>query len=116
MRVVRRQFPVLPAYAKTINKEQGQEEEVLGLDLRDDVFSHGQLYVAVGRPRAKRRYGAHHAAPRVRRPRARRQCRVSRAATNGRSALAVVRGERARSTGAPADTATDNDRRKGRHH
>ena len=53
MRVVRRQFPVLPAYAKTINKEQGQEEEVLGLDLRDDVFSHGQLYVAVGRAHAQ---------------------------------------------------------------
>ena len=46
---MRRQFPVLPAYAKTINKEQGQEEDVLGLDLRDDVFSHGQLYVAMGR-------------------------------------------------------------------
>ena len=53
IRVVRRQFPVLPAYAKTINKEQGQEEDVLGLDLRDDVFSHGQLYVAMGRAHAQ---------------------------------------------------------------
>ena len=41
------------AYAKTINKEQGQEEDVLGLDLRDDVFSHGQLYVAMGRAHAQ---------------------------------------------------------------
>ncbi len=34
------------AYAMTINKSQGQTFSHVGLHLADDVFSHGQLYVA----------------------------------------------------------------------
>jgi len=33
----------------TINKAQGQSLKVAGMDLRDDCFSHGQLYVACSR-------------------------------------------------------------------
>ena len=33
----------------TINKSQGQTFKHVGLDLRGDVFHHGQLYVAVSR-------------------------------------------------------------------
>ena len=44
----RMQFPVR-CYAMTINKSQGQTLKHVGLDLRGDVFCHGQLYVAVSR-------------------------------------------------------------------
>lgn len=47
----RRQFPVLPAYAITINKAQGQTFERVGIDLPASVFAHGQLYVALSRSR-----------------------------------------------------------------
>jgi hypothetical protein len=43
----RRQFPVRLAFAMTINKAQGQSVHYVGLDLREPVFSHGQLYVAL---------------------------------------------------------------------
>ena len=43
------QFPVRCCYAMTINKSQGQTLKHAGLDLRGDVFCHGQLYVAVSR-------------------------------------------------------------------
>ena len=33
----------------TINKSQGQSFKVLGVDLRAQVFSHGQFYVAMSR-------------------------------------------------------------------
>lgn len=45
----RRQFPVLPAFALTINKAQGQTFKHVGLFLPDPVFNHGQLYVAFSR-------------------------------------------------------------------
>jgi hypothetical protein len=33
----------------TINKSQGQSVKHVGLNLRNSVFAHGQLYVAVSR-------------------------------------------------------------------
>ncbi|KYM94629.1 ATP-dependent DNA helicase PIF1 [Cyphomyrmex costatus] len=48
----RRQFPIKLAFAMTINKSQGQTFEKVGIDLRRDVFNHGQLYVAFSRVRS----------------------------------------------------------------
>ena len=45
----RRQFPVRPSFAMTINKAQGQTLRFAGIWLRVDVFTHGQLYVACSR-------------------------------------------------------------------
>ncbi|KYM98545.1 ATP-dependent DNA helicase PIF1 [Cyphomyrmex costatus] len=49
---LRRQFPIKLAFAMTINKSQGQTFEKVGIDLRRDVFNHGQLYVAFSRVRS----------------------------------------------------------------
>jgi ATP-dependent DNA helicase PIF1 len=43
---IRKQFPLRLAYVMIINKSQGQTLFHVGLHLADDVFSHGQLYVA----------------------------------------------------------------------
>jgi ATP-dependent DNA helicase PIF1 len=45
----RRQFPVQVAFAMTINKAQGQSVGRLGIYLRQPVFSHGHMYVALSR-------------------------------------------------------------------
>ena len=47
----RRQFPLKPAFAMTINKAQGQTLEKVGIFLSAPVFGHGQLYVAFSRVR-----------------------------------------------------------------
>jgi ATP-dependent DNA helicase PIF1 len=47
----RTQFPIIPAYAITINKSQGQTFERVGIYLNEPVFTHGQLYVALSRAR-----------------------------------------------------------------
>ncbi len=43
----RRQFPVRPAFAMTINKAQGQTLKMVDIFLPKLVFTHGQLYVAM---------------------------------------------------------------------
>ena len=45
----RKQFPVVLAFAITINKSQGQSFNKLGTYFRRPLFSHGQLYVALSR-------------------------------------------------------------------
>ncbi len=48
----RKQFPLWLAYAMTINKSQVQTLSHVGLHFTDDVFSHGQLYIAFSRAKA----------------------------------------------------------------
>ena len=46
----RRQFPVIPAFAFTVNKSQGQTiPGNVAIKLWDGCFSHGQLYVGTSR-------------------------------------------------------------------
>ena len=51
MPVNRRQFPLRLSYAMTVNRAQGQTFHKCAVDVRADPFSHGQLYVALGRVR-----------------------------------------------------------------
>ena len=43
------QFPIKVSFVNTINKAQGQTFQYVGIDLRVDCFSHGQLYVGLSR-------------------------------------------------------------------
>ena len=45
----RRQFPVMPAFAMSINRSQGQTLSFVGLWLKAQCFTHGQLYVGCSR-------------------------------------------------------------------
>ena len=47
--LTRTQFPAKLAFAMTINKSQGQSLHHVGIDLQHEVFTHGQLYVALSR-------------------------------------------------------------------
>ncbi|OSD05232.1 hypothetical protein PYCCODRAFT_1443527 [Trametes coccinea BRFM310] len=49
--LLRKQFPLAPAYATTFNSCQGLTLDVVGIDLIRPVFSHGQLYTALSRIR-----------------------------------------------------------------
>lgn len=48
-KISRVQFPVRLCFAMTINKAQGQSFNIVGVDLRAQVFTHGQFYVAMSR-------------------------------------------------------------------
>lgn len=45
----RLQFPIKIGFAMTINKSQGQSFNEIGIDVQQEVFTHGQLYVAITR-------------------------------------------------------------------
>ena len=46
------QFPICPCFAMSTNKAQGQTLQYVGIYLPDNVFTHGQLYVAFSRVQA----------------------------------------------------------------
>jgi ATP-dependent DNA helicase PIF1 len=50
----RRQFPVKVCYAMTINKSKRQSLLNVGVYLKQPVFTHGQLYVAISRVKHKK--------------------------------------------------------------
>lgn len=45
----RKQFPFRPSFAMTINKAQVQSLRLIGIDMRNPAFAHGQCYVAFSR-------------------------------------------------------------------
>ena len=51
---IRKQFPVRVCFAITSNKSQGQTLDRVGIYLKNQFFSHGQLYVALSRSRSEK--------------------------------------------------------------
>jgi ATP-dependent DNA helicase PIF1 len=51
--LLRRQFPLAPAYCSTIHSCQGLTYSKIGIDLTRPVFTHGQLYTALSRIRKR---------------------------------------------------------------
>lgn len=51
--VTRIQFPLIPAFALSIHKAQGQTLEKVGLELSRHPFAHGMLFTALSRVRRK---------------------------------------------------------------
>ena len=49
--LLRKQFPLAPAYASTFHSCQGLTLDQIGIDLTHPVFTHGQLYTALSRVR-----------------------------------------------------------------
>ncbi|CAN1125399.1 ATP-dependent DNA helicase PIF1 [Linum perenne] len=47
--LIRRQYPIALCFSMTINKSQGQTLQQVGICLKRQVFTHGQLYVAISR-------------------------------------------------------------------
>ena len=47
----RRQLPIIPAFAVTVHKAQGQTLSRVGLYVTSNMFTHGQLYTALSRTR-----------------------------------------------------------------
>ena len=47
--IIRRQYPIIPAYCLSVHKAQGQTLQRVGLIFESDPFTHGQLYVALSR-------------------------------------------------------------------
>ncbi len=47
--ILRRQFPIIPAYCLSVHKAQGQSLLEVGIIFESDPFTHGQLYVAFSR-------------------------------------------------------------------
>jgi len=51
--LLRKQFPLAPAYASTFHSCQGLTLDCVGIDLTRPVFTHGQLYTALSRVRRR---------------------------------------------------------------
>ncbi len=47
--MIRIQFPIRVCFAMTIHKSQGQSMEKVGVYIAQQMFAHGQLYVALSR-------------------------------------------------------------------
>jgi hypothetical protein len=47
--IIRRQFPIIPAYALTVHRIQGQTLIRMGLFVASDIFCHGMLYTCLSR-------------------------------------------------------------------
>ena len=50
--LTRRQYPLIPAYALTVHRVQGQTLKRLGLYFTGDAFCHGLLFTALSRVRS----------------------------------------------------------------